>query len=78
MEMYLIIIIQDNDSPLQYSCLENPMDGHRGVSRGAKNVPHRLRFTRTLLQSKDLSMWFLPSLVIMVPQAWPQFWGNNP
>ena len=31
---------------------------HRGVSRGAKNVPHRLRFTRALLQSKDFSMWF--------------------
>ena len=51
---------------------------HRGVSVEVKNVPDRLRYNRALLQSKDLSMWFLPSLVIMVPQAWPQFWGNNP
>ena len=30
----------------------------RGVSIGNKNVPDRVRFTRALLESKDLSMWF--------------------
>ena len=31
---------------------------HRGVRIGAKNVRQRLRFTRALLESKDLFMWF--------------------
>ena len=44
---------------------------HRGVSRGAKNVPHRLRFTRTLLQSKDLSMWFCLSLSVWFSELSP-------
>ena len=34
--------------PLSWEC----NFAHRGVSVGAKNVPHRLRFTRSLLQSK--------------------------
>ena len=28
------------------------------VSVGTRNVPDRLRFTRALLQSKDVWMWF--------------------
>ena len=35
---------------------------HRGVSIGVKNVLHRLRFTRDLLQSKDFHV-VLPSPV---------------
>ena len=31
---------------------------HRGVPIGAKKIPDRVRFTRALLQSKGLSMWF--------------------
>ena len=31
---------------------------HRGVSVGIKKFPDRVRFTRALLQSKDLSMLF--------------------
>ena len=31
---------------------------HRGVPIGTKNFPDRVRFTRALLQSKDLSMLF--------------------
>ena len=31
---------------------------HRVVSVGIKNVPDRVRFSRALLESKDLSMWF--------------------
>ena len=45
---------------------------HRGVSRGAKNVPHRLRFTRALLQSKDFSMWFCLSLSVWFPKLSPR------
>ena len=44
---------------------------HRGVSRGAKNVPHRLRFTRALLQNKDFSMWFCLSLSVWFPELSP-------
>ena len=50
---------------------------HRGVSRGAKNVPHRLRFTRTLLQSKDLSMWFCLSLSVWFSELSPAL-GKQP
>ena len=44
---------------------------HRGVSRGTKNIPHRLRFTRALLQSKDFSMWFCLSLSVCFPKLRP-------
>ena len=44
---------------------------HRGVSRGTKNIPHRLRFTRALLQSKDFSMWFCLSLSVWFPELSP-------
>ena len=39
---------------------------HRGVPIGAKNVRQRLRFTRALLESKDLSMWFSLPLCVWV------------
>ena len=39
---------------------------HRGVPVGAKNVRQRLRFTRALLESKDLSMWFSLPLCVWV------------
>ena len=38
----------------------------RGVSIGKKNVPDRVRFTRALLESKDLSMRFSLSLCVWV------------
>ena len=39
---------------------------HRGVSVGAKNVPDRVRFTRALLEIKDLCMWFCLPLCVSV------------
>ena len=44
---------------------------HRGVRIGAKNVRQRLRFTRALLESKDLFMWFCLRLYVWVS-------GHNP
>ena len=44
---------------------------HRGVRIGAKNVRQRLRFTRALLESKDLFMWFCLPLYVWVS-------GHNP
>ena len=44
---------------------------HRGVPIGAKNVRQRLRFTRALLESKDLFMWFCLPLYVWVS-------GHNP
>ena len=39
---------------------------YRGVSVGAKNVPDRVRFTRALLEIKDLCMWFCLPLCVSV------------
>ena len=39
---------------------------NRGVSIGAKNVPDRVRFTRALLEIKDLCMWFCLPLCVSV------------
>ena len=39
---------------------------HRDVPIGAKNIPHRVRFTRALLESKDLSMRFSLPLCVWV------------
>ena len=44
---------------------------HRGVRIGAKDVRQRLRFTRALLESKDLFMWFCLPLYVWVS-------GHNP
>ena len=44
---------------------------HRGVRIGAKNVRQRLRFTRALLESKNLFMWFCLPLYVWVS-------GHNP
>ena len=38
----------------------------RGVSIGNKNIPDRVRFTRALLESKDLSMRFSLPLCVWV------------
>ena len=43
-----------------------PSFTQRGVSVGAKNVPDRVRFTRALLEGKDLSMWFCLPLCVWV------------
>ena len=43
-----------------------PSFTQRGVSVGAKNVPDRVRFTRALLEGKDLSMWFCLPLCMWV------------
>ena len=39
---------------------------HRGVSVEVKNVPDRVRFTRALLEGKDLSMWFCLPVCVWV------------
>ena len=44
---------------------------HRDVPVGAKNIPHRLRFTRALLESKDLSMRFSLPLCVWVSGIGP-------
>ena len=40
-------------------------------SVGAKNVPDRLRFTRGLLQSKDVWMWFCLPVCMGPPTSAP-------
>ena len=49
---------------------------HRGVSVGMKNFPDRVRFTRALLESKDLSMLFCFSCAFgssgSAPAPWKQ------
>ena len=47
---------------------------HRGVSVGAKNVPDRVRLTRALLQSKDLSMLFSFPQAFASPGPAPAPW----
>ena len=47
---------------------------HRDVSVRAKNVPHRLRFTRALIQSKDFSMWFPFPCAFGSPGSGPAPW----
>ena len=37
---------------------------HRGVPVVAKNDPHRMRFTRALLENKDFFMWFCLPLYV--------------
>ena len=44
---------------------------HRGVSVGIKKFPDRVRFTRALLQSKDLSMWFCLPLCVWISGLGP-------
>ena len=46
----------------------------RGVSIGNKNVPDRVRFTRALLESKDLSMWFFFPCAFGAPGSAPAQW----
>ena len=46
----------------------------RGVSIGNKNVPDRVRFTRALLESKDLSMWFFFPGAFGAPGSAPAPW----
>ena len=46
----------------------------RGVSIGNKNVPDRVRFTRALLESKDLSMWFFFPCAFGAPGSAPAPW----
>ena len=48
-----------------------PSFTQRGVSVGAKNVPDRVRFTRALLEGKDLSMWFCLPLCVWVSGLGP-------
>ena len=44
------------------------------VSIGNKNVPDRVRFTRALLESKDLSMWFFFPCAFGAPGSAPAPW----
>ena len=44
---------------------------HRDVPVGANNIPHRVRFTRALLESKDLSMRFSLPLCVWVSGIGP-------
>ena len=46
----------------------------RGVSIGNKNVPDRVKFTRALLESKDLSMWFFFPCAFGAPGSAPAPW----
>jgi len=47
---------------------------HRGVSVGIKKFPDRVRFTRALLESKDLSMLFSFSCAFGSPGSAPAPW----
>ena len=47
---------------------------HRGVSIGIKNFPDRVRFTRALLESKDLSMLFSFPCAFGSPGSAPAPW----
>ena len=47
---------------------------HRGVPVGAKKTPDRVRFTRALLQSKDLSMLFSFPRAFASPGLAPAPW----
>ena len=47
---------------------------HRGVSIGIKKFPDRVRFTRALLQSKDLSMLFSFPQAFASPGPAPAPW----
>ena len=44
---------------------------HRGVPVGAKKTPDRVRFTRALLQSNRLSVWFCLPLWVWVSALGP-------
>ena len=47
---------------------------HRGVPIGTKNFPDRVRFTRALLESKDLSMLFSFPCAFGSPGSAPAPW----
>ena len=51
---------EGNGNPLQYSCLENPMDGGawcRLLSMGSQRVGHDFTFTFNKLMGFPLAQW---------------------
>ena len=62
---------EGNGNPLQYSCLENPMDGGawcRLLSTGSKRVGHDFTFTFTFRVFSNESVLHI---------RWPEYWSFN-
>ena len=66
-----------NGNPLQYSCLENPMDGGAWLA-----IVHRVAKTQTRLRDFTFTFTFMPqislSCLTVVKVLKPDFWKKMP